>query len=306
MKSAPKYVYQLDFHYHAGSERSKGTTCFDYLDHARMTGRLMVGVTDHLERYDPKRIRNPYGPGAEGLRLYMQEIREAAGRIPNVTFLFSPEVSAERVDELLTAEIAEMADCLILEPPRIFDSTDVEKNTRDWIAGIKQSVEVRRKYNTPGHMPHPFRESSNLRVIEKPIEPWITDLEPRPDCDFPEDLINEFFMIDVRALGRALAEHDLPSEISGDTNARITRINLPVVKQLLWAGYRILHEEGVDLVPGSDQHVMLDGIGRVGTHVPADVYDWLGLTARDIRYWQELCPDLAATSLAGAGAGDAD
>jgi hypothetical protein len=145
-------------------------------------------------------------------------------------------------------------------------------------------------------MPHPFRESSNLRVIEKPIEPWITDIQPRPDCDFPEDLINEFFMIDVRALGRALVEHNLPSEISGDTNARITRISLPAVRQLLWAGYRILHDEGVDLVPGSDHHVMLDAIGRVGTHVPADVYDWLGLTIQDIRYWQDLCPHLAGAA----------
>jgi hypothetical protein len=223
-----------------------------------------------------------------------------------MTLLFAPEVSAERVDELLAPEIAEMADCLILEPPRIYDSTDIEANTRNWIAGIKHSVELRDRYNTPGHMPHPFRESSNLRVIENPIEPWMTDIEPRPDCDFPEDLINEFFMIDVRALGRALVEHNLPSEISGDTNARITRISLPAVRQLLWAAYRILLEEGVDLVPGSDQHVMLDAIGRVGTHVPADVYEWLDLAVDDIRYWQDLCPDLAAaapTAAAGAGGG---
>jgi len=296
MARTPQHVHQLDFHYHAGSERSEGTSCYDNLNHARVTGRLILGATDHLERYDPNRIRNPYGAGAEGLKLYCDEIREAAERLPEMTVLFSPEVSAERVDELLTPDIAELADCLILEPPRIYDSTDIETNTRNWIAGIKHSVELRSNYDTPAHMPHPFRESSNLRVIEKPIEPWITDIEPRPDCDFPEDMINEFFMIDVRALGRALAEHDLPSEISGDTNARITRISLPAVRQLLWAAYRILHEEGVDLVPGSDQHKMLDGIGRVGTHVPADVYDWLGLTVNDIRYWQELCPELVTAT----------
>ncbi len=281
------HIHNVDLHYHAGAER-RGASLVDYLEHARMTGRVVLGVTDHTERYDPKRPRNPYGPGAEGLGRLRDELRQVAPGFPGMRLLLAPEVSLERAEELLTPEVADLADCLILEPPRIYDCTDADRNTHGWVAGVERIADVRRRFGKPVHMAHPFREASNNRLIENPIERWITEMVPRPGCDFPDDEVNRFFMMDVRALGRALAEHDVPAEISGDTNARTARISLPACRRVLWAGYRILRDEGVDLVPGSDHHVIADPIGRVGTPVPSQVFEWLGIGVDDIRFLSDL------------------
>ncbi len=283
--------HNVDLHYHAGSERSGETSLRFYLDHARMTGRLLVGVTDHLERYDPKRLRNPYGPGADGWANYRAELDSLKPEFPTMRLLLCPEVSLERADELLTPEVAEFADGFILEPPRIYDCTDIETNTKSWTAGVGRIAEIGREIGKPVHMAHPFREAANNRVIENPIEPWITDLPVRPECDFSDEEVNRFFMMDVRALGRALVAHGLSTEVSGDTVARIDRISLPSCRQILYAGYRMLHEEGVDLVPGSDHHVATDVIGRVGTPVPASVLDWLGITPENMSYLDTICPE---------------
>jgi hypothetical protein len=282
------HIHNIDLHYHAGGERSDGTSLRDYLDHARMTGRLILGVTDHVERYAPRRCRNPYGPGAEGWKRFREELEQLAPEFPTMHLLLSPEVSFERVDELLTPELAAAADALIIEPPRIYDCTDIETNTQSWTAAVGRIAEIRRQVGKPVHMAHPFREAGNNRLIENPIERWITQMPLRPDCDFSDDEVDRFFMMDVRALGRALVERRVPTEISGDTVARIDRINLPACRQILYAGYRILRDEGVDLVPGSDHHVIADPIGRVGTPVPSDVFNWLGIGAGDIRFLRRL------------------
>lgn len=281
------HIHNVDLHYHAGAER-RGGSLRDYLDHARMTGRLVLGVTDHMERYDPKQPRNPYGPGAEGVRGYREELDGLAPEFPMIRLLLVPEVSFERAEELLTPELLELADSLIIEPPRIYDCQDVEQNTRNWTAGVEGIADMRRRFGKPVHMAHPFREASNNRLIENPIEGWITEMAPRPDCDFSDEEINHFFMMDARALARACVEHDVPTEISGDTHARTDRISLPACRQILWAAYRVLHEEGVDLVPGSDQHVIGDVIGRVGTPVPSQTFEWLGISVSDIRYLRDL------------------
>ncbi|MBS3735391.1 MAG: hypothetical protein KGY99_10790 [Phycisphaerae bacterium] len=284
-------THNIDLHYHAGSERSGDTSLWDYVDHARMTGRLLVGVTDHMERYDPARPRNPYGPGADGWARYREELEQLKPEFPSMRLLLCPEVSLERVDELLTPELAAVADGLILEPPRIYDCTDIKANTESWTTGVGRIAEIGRQFAKPVHMAHPFREAGNNRVVENPIEPWITDMPLRPACDFSDDEVNHFFMMDVRALGRALVAHGISTEISGDTVARLDRISLPSVRQILYAGYRMLHEEGVDLVPGSDHHVATDVIGRVGTPVPSEAFDWLGIGPEDMTYLDTLCPD---------------
>jgi hypothetical protein len=282
------HIHNIDLHYHAGGERSDGTSLGDYLEHARMTGRLILGVTDHVERYAPRRCRNPYGLGAEGWKRFREELEQLAPKFPTMHLLLSPEVSFERVDELLTPELAAVADALIIEPPRIYDCTDIETNTESWTAAAGRIAEIGRDAGKPVHMAHPFREAGNNRLIENPIERWITQMRPRPECDFSDDEVSRFFMMDVRALGRALVRHDVPTEVSGDSVARTMRISLPACRQILWAAYRILRDEGVDLVPGSDHHVIADPIGRVGTPVPSEVFDWLGIGVGDIRFLSRL------------------
>jgi hypothetical protein len=253
-----------------------------------MTGRLVLGVTDHMGRYAPERCRNPYGPGAEGWELFRKDLEQLAPGFPAMRLLLGPEVSFEKADDLLTPDVTALADFLIIEPPRIHDCTDARKNTDSWVSAVSRIAEIGGEFDKPVHMAHPFRESSNNRVIESPIEPWITEMPSRPNCDFSDEEVNRFFMMDVRALGRALAEHGVPAEISGDTVARIARISLPSCRQILWAGYRVLQQEGVDLVPGSDHHVATDVIGRVGTPVPSEVFEWLDIRAENIRHLDRL------------------
>jgi len=289
-------IHNIDLHYHAGAERSGDCSLRDYIEHARMTGRLILGVTDHMERYAPERFRNPYGVGAEGWRLFREELERLAPDYPEMRLLLGPEVSFEKADDLLTPDVTALTDFLIIEPPRIYDCADARKNTDRWVSAVGRIAEIGLRFGKPVHMAHPFREASNNRLIENPIESWITEMPLRPDCGFSDEEVNHFFMMDVRTLGRALAKHGVPTEISGDTVARIARISLPACRQILWAGYRVLQEEGVDLVPGSDHHTATDAIGRVGTPVPSEVFEWLGIQAPDIRHLQALCPDLAANA----------
>ncbi|MBS3821697.1 MAG: hypothetical protein KGY81_08045 [Phycisphaerae bacterium] len=297
-------IHNIDLHYHAGSERSGESSLWDYLEHARMTGRTILGVTDHMERYTSERCQNPYGrPAPEGWKLFREDVQRLAPGFPAMHLLLGPEVSFERADELLTAEVAAVVDYFIIEPPRIYDCTDVETNTDSWVSAVGRIAEIGRHLGKPVHMAHPFRESSNNRLVESPIESWITEMPLRPDCDFSDEEVNHFFMMDVHALGRELAKHGVPTEISGDTVARIARISLPACRQILWAGYRVLQEEGVDLVPGSDHHVATDAIGRVGTPVPSEVFEWLDIAVEDIRHLREF--GLVASSDAGTVQGNA-
>jgi len=48
---AERHVHNIDLHYHAGQERQSGTTLEGYLKHAVITGRVVLGLTDHLEKY---------------------------------------------------------------------------------------------------------------------------------------------------------------------------------------------------------------------------------------------------------------
>jgi len=286
-------VHNIDLHYHAGSERSGECTLRDYIEHARMTGRKILGVTDHMDRYMPERFKNPYGIGAEGWKKFREELEKLAPEFPSMRLILAPESSVETADKLLTPDVAAEANCFIIEPPRIYDCTDAGKNTESWVTAVGRIAEIGRNSGKPFHMAHPFREASNNRLIENPIEPWITEMPSRRDCDFSDEEVNRFFMMDVRALGKALADHGVPTEISGDTVARITRISLPSCRHILWAAYRVLREEGVELLPGSDHHVSTDVIGRVGTQVPSEVFEWLGIGVSDIPHLYKLCPDLA-------------
>lgn len=282
-------IHNIDLHYHAGSERSDKSSLRGYIDHARMTGRTILGVTDHMERYTPERCQNPYGrPAPEGWKLFREDLQRLAPDFPTMRLLLGPEVSFERADELLTTEVAAAVDYFIIEPPRIYDCTDVGKNTESWVSAVGRIAEIGRNLGRAAHMAHPFRESSNNRLLENPIESWITEMPLRPDCDFSNEEVNHFFMMDVRALGRELAKQGVSTEISGDTVARIARISLPACRQILWAGYRVLQEEGVDLLPGSDHHITTDMIGRVGTPVPSEVFEWLDIAVEDIRHLREL------------------
>ena len=108
-------------------------------------------------------------------------------------------------------------------------------------------------------------------------------------------LFNFFFGFDVRELGRACSEHELPIEVNGGTDSRIRGLNLPAPLQMLWAAYRIMQQEGVSFVPGSDQHAyMRTAERREGRYIPFEAFDLLGLRAQDIPFLKLLLRESGA------------
>jgi len=277
--------HNIDLHYHAGQERQIGATLDGYLEHAVVTGRKVVGLTDHLEFYigQPPSNRKPmftYEQCVAGLLRYRQDVEEARGRYPGLRILFGPETHANpRIDlRQMPQEVVDVSDYFHSSLP--FDDTSPEATTAARLQRLRDVAALRERTGKPAFICHPFRESVNWRLVKHPIADWVTALPSRPDCDFPEELISRFFGFDVRAVARACGELGLPIEINGGTDFRIRALNLPAPLQLLWAAYRFFRDEGAGFVPGSDQHAYraADPTRREGRYIPWEPFDFLGVT----------------------------
>jgi len=288
------YVHNIDLHYHAGQERQPGTTLEGYLDHAVATGRVVLGVTDHLERYigSPRSpAKNPplYEQSVAGLQDYRADVDSLRERYPSLKIFFGPEIHAgPRIDiRRIPHGVVDVSDYFLASLPTI--DTSIAANTEARVDRSRAIAEMRERTGRPIFLCHPFRTSVNDRLVKRPIAPWVTALAPRSPDKFSDVEVNRFFGFDVRALGRACWECALPIEINGGTDSRIRGLNLPAPLQMLWACYRILQQEGVTFVPGSDQHgYMRTSTRREGRYVPFDAFDVLGVTAQDIPFVQRL------------------
>jgi hypothetical protein len=288
------YVHNIDLHYHAGQERQPGTTLEGYLEHAVMTGRVVLGLTDHLERY----IGSPpssaaavplYERSVAGLQAYRADVEGLRGRFPALQIFFGPEIHASpRIDiRHIPQGVIEVSDYFLVSLPTV--DTSVDANTEVKIERIRAIAGMRERTDKPIFVAHPFRTAVNARLVKRPIAPWVTELAPRPPGDFTDDQVNEFFGFNVRALGRACRECAVPVEVNGGTDSRIRGLNLPAPLQMFWASYRILQEEGATFVPGSDQHgYMRTPTRREGRYVPFDAFEVLGLTTGDIVFVKQL------------------
>ena len=286
-------VHNIDLHYHAGQERQTGTTLKGYLDHAVVTGRVVLGVTDHLEKY----IGSPLSPAASsplyeqsvaGLEAYRADVDRLRSRFPSLALFLGPEIHAgPRIDVLRIPQgVTDVSDYFLVSLPR---ADSPAENTRARIAQVLVLAEMRERTGRPVFIAHLFRSAVDRRLVKRPIAPWVTELAPRPPAEFADTEVNRFFGFDVRALGRACAECGVPVELNGGTDSRIRGLNLPAPLQMLWASYRTLRQEGVTFVPGSDQHgYMRTPTRREGRYVPFDAFDALGVTAQDMPLVRQL------------------
>ena len=84
------YIHNIDLHYHAGQERAEGFSLADHLIHARLTGRKILGLTDHLGRYlNPKREGSHYHASVGGLLQYRAEMDALKTDFNDLTFFTS-------------------------------------------------------------------------------------------------------------------------------------------------------------------------------------------------------------------------
>lgn len=287
-------IHNIDLHYHAGQERQPGQTLADYMRHAQMTGRIIVGVTDHLERYigippAPPEKAPLYAQSVEGLLRFRADVAAVQHDFPVLKLFFGPEIHASpRIDLAhIPAEIMAASDYFLCALPGVENSC--AENTAARLAWLPRIRDLADRSGKPVFIAHPFRSSVDHQLVRRDIEPWITALRPRRDGSFQDDELNAFFRFDVRALARACREYGLPIEVNGGTVGRIRGVNLAAPLQMLWAAYRLFRDAGVDLVPGSDQHAyMLTPTRREGRYVPYDAFAALDITAADIGLVQRL------------------
>lgn len=289
------HLQNLDFHYHAGQERSPDVSLRDHLDHAQLTGRRVLGVTDHLQFYWPRsseESRFPYYPASiDGLAQYRNEVAELAPQFPRLRVLFGPEVPPKcRLADIPKSVLA-ISDFFICEHAFRGDDQALVENTELFINRLAEVKSFVKRTGKPTFLAHPFRLSVNHRLVKRRIEPWVTEMTPRPDGRFGPKEISRFFLLDVVKIAHAAADWEVPLEINGCTEERVRASNLPVALQLLRAAYRVFRDAGVRFVPGSDQHGFTSAIGRMGSYVPYETFEQLGVEAKDIQFARALWED---------------
>jgi len=278
-------VHNVDLHYHAGQEREPGCTLEDHLQHAQMTGRRIIGVTDHSEYFIGGEVLQegtyPYEFSLAGLECFHDEVRRASLLFPELRVLFGPELSMHQDLSEVPNRVAEISDFFPCEAPDVSD--DHPSNTDQYTARVGEIRRLMDRCGIPAFLAHPFRSAIDARLVFSPIAPGMAAMDARPEFDFPDDELNRFFMLDVRALARQCASHAVPIEVNGQALLRVILLNLPVLSDLFCGAHRIMCQEGVELVPGSDQHEFRTGFGgRGGCHVPWQVFERLGVGLPDM------------------------
>ncbi len=277
-------IYQMDYHYHAGQERG-ARTLREHLDHAAVTGRRLVGCTDHYGKYlpdsKPPILPPVYERSLKGLADYRAEMDALKSDFPEITLYFAPEIGPKTDFSTVGSEAVELSDYFICEPPGV-DGT-LEENTEAMVKRLREAAAFSKSVNRPVYIAHPFRSSVNYRLVKNPIEPATTSMAYRENFrDYSMDAINAFFMFDAARLGREAAVLGIPIEINGETHNRIRANNMAPVMGMMWAAYAVMKDEGARFVPGSDQHGF--ETGKHGTYVPCDCFEALGVRAEDIRF----------------------
>ncbi len=277
-------IHNIDFHFHAGQERQPGVTLADHLAHAVMTGRRIVNLTDHAEKYlgpAPLPENAPYRKGIEGLADYRADVDKLRGKFPSLKLFFGPEFHPNFDLDTVPGELADLADLFLCALPPVEET--FAANTAGRLAHLENIRRFRDRMNRPVLVVHPLISCIKFQLVTHPIEPWITDIPIRDVGQYSLEELNKFFRFDIKVLATACREMDLSVEINGGAHEMVRFINLPAVTKMLWSAYKFMAEEGVDIAPGSDQHEISSHRGRLGVSVPFDPFEALGITPADIR-----------------------
>ncbi len=279
------HLHNIDLHYHAGQERDPGTSVGDYLEHAVLTGRRVVGITDHYGLYqEPRRADKQYlyEPSLAGLRAFHDEVTDLAAEYSDLALRFAPELSPRAFLDEIPDTVLSMSDFFICETS--FPAGTVAENTAASVQRIEQVGRWCARTGKPAFIAHPFRSSANYRLVKRDIEPWVSQLAPRAGGEYADEELARFFLLDVEELGAACAANDLPIEVNGNTHYRTLCSNLPATLEMLYSAYRLLKAQGVGFVPGSDQHGFRRSVGRVGSYVPVDTFRAMNVGVADIAF----------------------
>ncbi len=282
-------IHNIDFHFHAGQERDEGVTLADHLANAVMTGRKVVNLTDHGELYlGGRRLPDnaPYSKGIEGLAEYRAELDKLKSQFPSLKLFFGPEFHPTIDLDTVPGELAKMSDMFLCALPPVEET--FAANTAGRLARLDEIRRFRDRMDRPVLIVHPFHSCVKYQLVTHPIAPWITDIPIRDVGQYSLEELNKFFRFDISTLASACREMDLSVEINGGTHEMARLLNLPSVIGMLWSAFKFLAGEGVDIAPGSDQHEVSGPRGRLGVSVPADAFEAIGITAKDIRLLAKL------------------
>ncbi len=282
------FVHNIDMHYHAGRERPEDSTLDQFIQHARVSGRRVVGLTDHFGKYNGRNVEGTnYDPTMEGFAQYRRDMERVQKNFPDLRLFLAPEIGPESRPGDLCSKLIDLSDFFICEAA--FPSyTSIRENTDEFVRKIHEIREIIEITGKPGYLAHPFRSAINLRLIKHDLEPWLTELRPRRENGFSLEELNSFFLLDIDRIAQSACEMKVPLEINGNTQFRIRSSNLPAPLQMLWAALGGLKEGGCELIPGSDQHGFTGGVGRIGMSVPADCFAFLGITPSDMPFLKRL------------------
>ncbi len=278
-------LHTVDLHYHAGMEREPGCSIADHLRHAQVTGRRIVGVTDHdfyLRGEGAKAPGKayPYEFSLSGLEQFRDEVRSAAKGFPELAVYFSIELGARRDLSTVPDAFLEMCDFIICEASPLSSDRSTTDELR--LRRVQQVRDLINRAGKPAFLGHPFRLAIDDRLVFGDIDPQLASAPARPKLDFDDEELNSFFRHDIRAMARACHHYNVPVEVNGHTCWRVLGLNLPVLYDLLCAANRVLRDEGVELVPGSDQHEFRLTWGgkfaNAGVPVPWQLLERLGIS----------------------------
>ena len=285
-------IFNIDLHYHAGLERDEGVSLRDYLEYAQMTGRKILGITDHYDLYfEPKEAYSVqdlnYERSFDGLKKYQKEIASLKDAFPQMKLFFAPEICPGIKLDTIPLDIIEISDFFICEPPAVKDS--VSDNTAGIVEKLFEISDFVKKTGKSAYLAHPFRSSVNERLVTKDIQPWIRDISYRTHwTEFTYEEIDNFFMFDIKEVARAAKTLSIPLEMNGNTQFRVRSCNLPPVLQMLWGAYQIIADEKAEIVPGSDLHGFMNWFGKMGQYIPYDCFSALGITYNDINFIKKI------------------
>jgi histidinol phosphatase-like PHP family hydrolase len=269
-------------------ERRFGCSVADHLHFAQVTGRRIVGVTDHDYYLRGESAKNPektypYEFSLGGLEQFRDEVRSAAREFPELAVFFSIELGARRDLSAVPDALLDACDFLICEAAPLAKEPSTTDAHR--LRQVEQVRDLMDRAGKPAFIAHPFRLVIDDRLILRDIDPSLASMQGRPELDFEEEELNSFFRQDVRAMARACRRYGVAVEVNGHSCWRMWGLNIPALYDLLCAANRVLRDEGVDLVPGSDQHEFRLTWGgmfaNAGVPVPWQVFDRLGLSVED-------------------------
>ena len=278
-------IHAIDLHYHAGLERQAGLSLGDYLEHAVMTGRRVLGITDHLDLYlRPQQVlTNPaYSQDLQGLLALRADLDNVRAAFPSLRLLFAPEVPPSFALADIPQPLVDAADYFICEAD--LAAASCSANTLSLQERFQEIAAFRAATGKPIFAAHPLRHAINLHLVKAPIPPWLRELSLREPLVFTQAERTRFSLLDPAAVGQTAAECGIPLEINGNTWERARAANLPAPLSIMLAIYRIWQACGVQFVVGSDQHAIRRSVGRFGGAVPWEVCDALGIEASDIGF----------------------